>query len=91
MAGHIRKKNHFGSRRLFISPDQQQIEFNAYSLLLHSMIPVVFYPETAWFWLSCQFRDANDRRIGLNLASGVNESFGNENAFVGRWSFISTH
>ena len=36
-------------------------------------------PETAWFWLSCQFRDEKNRRIGLNLASGVNESFGNEN------------
>ena len=36
-------------------------------------------PETAWFWLSCNFWDTEDRRVGLNLASGVNESFGNEN------------
>src|SRR5699024_5452659 len=36
-------------------------------------------PETAWFWLSCNFWDGQDNRIGLNLASGVNESFGNEN------------
>ncbi|WP_374571570.1 DUF2804 domain-containing protein [Acinetobacter sp.] len=36
-------------------------------------------PETAWFWLSCNFWDAQNRRVGLNLASGVNESFGNEN------------
>src|SRR5690606_39665705 len=36
-------------------------------------------PETAWFWLSSNFRDANQNRIGINLASGVNESFGNEN------------
>ena len=36
-------------------------------------------PETAWFWLSCNFWDAHNQRIGLNLASGVNESFGNEN------------
>jgi len=36
-------------------------------------------PETAWFWLSCNFWDDNQNRIGLNLASGVNESFGNEN------------
>lgn len=36
-------------------------------------------PETAWFWLSCNFWDAENNRIGLNLASGVNESFGNEN------------
>lgn len=36
-------------------------------------------PETAWFWLSCNFWDNHQNRIGLNLASGVNESFGNEN------------
>ena len=36
-------------------------------------------PETAWFWLSCNFWDTENRRVGLNLASGVNESFGNEN------------
>ncbi len=36
-------------------------------------------PETAWFWLSCNFWDTGNRRVGLNLASGVNESFGNEN------------
>lgn len=36
-------------------------------------------PETAWFWLSCNFWDTENNRIGLNLASGVNESFGNEN------------
>ena len=32
MAGRIHKTNHFGSGRFFISPDQQQIEFNAHSL-----------------------------------------------------------
>lgn len=37
-------------------------------------------PETAWFWLSCNFWDAEQNRIGINLASGVNESFGNENS-----------
>jgi hypothetical protein len=36
-------------------------------------------PETAWFWLSCNFWDKDKNRIGINLASGVNESFGNEN------------
>ena len=36
-------------------------------------------PETAWFWLSSSFWDQQNNRIGLNLASGVNESFGNEN------------
>ena len=29
--------------------------------------------------MSCNFWDQHDQRIGLNLASGVNESFGNEN------------
>ncbi len=29
--------------------------------------------------VSCNFWDSNNNRIGLNLASGVNESFGNEN------------
>lgn len=37
-------------------------------------------PETAWFWLSCNFWDEQNNRIGINLASGVNESFGNENS-----------
>ena len=36
-------------------------------------------PETAWFWLSCNFWDTQNNRVGINLASGVNESFGNEN------------
>ena len=35
-------------------------------------------PETEWFWLSCQ-TILNGRKIGINLASGVNESVGNEN------------
>lgn len=36
-------------------------------------------PETAWFWLSCNFWNTHGQRVGINLASGVNESFGNEN------------
>lgn len=64
----------------FISPKQQQIKFNAQSLASLDDTCGFLRPETAWFWLSCQFRDEQDRRIGLNLASGVNESFGNENA-----------
>jgi len=64
----------------FISPDQQRIDFNEQSLAALDDTCGFLRPETAWFWLSCQFRDQQERRIGLNLASGVNESFGNENA-----------
>ena len=35
-------------------------------------------PETEWFWLSCQ-TVIDGHHIGINLASGVNESVGNEN------------
>ena len=35
-------------------------------------------PETEWFWLSCQTY-IDGHHIGINLASGVNESVGNEN------------
>lgn len=35
-------------------------------------------PETEWFWLSSQAL-INGQKIGINLASGVNESCGNEN------------
>jgi hypothetical protein len=64
----------------FIDPNQQRVEFNAESLAALDDTCGFLRPETAWFWLSCQFRDEQNRRIGLNLASGVNESFGNENA-----------
>ena len=63
----------------FIDPNQQRVEFNADSLAALDDTSGFLRPETAWFWLSCQFRDEKNRRIGLNLASGVNESFGNEN------------
>ncbi|MER8314665.1 DUF2804 family protein, partial [Acinetobacter baumannii] len=63
-----------------ISPDQQRIDFNEQSLAALDDTCGFLRPETAWVWLSCQFRDQQERRIGLNLASGVNESFGNENA-----------
>lgn len=35
-------------------------------------------PETEWFWLSCQTW-VDGKTVALNLASGVNESVGNEN------------
>src|SRR5690606_28289229 len=39
-----------------------------------------FRPETAWIWLLCTLWVVSQNRIGINLASGVNESFGNENS-----------
>lgn len=35
--------------------------------------------ETAWHWLSVSVCLADGRRLGINLASGVNDSFGSEN------------
>ncbi len=36
--------------------------------------------ETAWHWLSLSGQLADGTRLGLNLAQGVNDSFGTENA-----------
>ncbi len=55
------------------------IHFNDQSLASLDDTCGFLRPETAWFWLSCNFWDQQGQRIGLNLASGVNESFGNEN------------
>ena len=57
----------------------QIIQFNERTLAALDDTCGFLRPETAWFWLSCSFWDAQGKRIGLNLASGVNESFGNEN------------
>ena len=64
----------------FLDRNNQQIEFNHQSLAALDDTCGFLRPETAWFWLSCSFWDKTGRRIGLNLASGVNESYGNENA-----------
>lgn len=63
----------------FINKQKQKIEFNARTFASLDDTCGFLRPETAWFWLSCNFWDKEDNRIGLNLASGVNESFGNEN------------
>ena len=63
----------------FINKRRQLIQFNERSLASLDDTCGFLRPETAWFWLSCNFWDAQNRRIGVNLASGVNESFGNEN------------
>lgn len=63
----------------FINKQQQKVEFNARSFAALDDTCGFLRPETAWFWLSCNFWDHQNNRIGINLASGVNESFGNEN------------
>ena len=63
----------------FINKQGETIQFNEKTFASLDDTCGFFRPETAWFWLSCNFWDANNNRIGLNLASGVNESFGNEN------------
>lgn len=63
----------------FINKDMQNIQFNERSFASLDDTCGFLRPETAWFWLSCNFWDVDNRRIGINLASGVNESFGNEN------------
>ena len=63
----------------FINKQGETIQFNEKTFASLDDTCGFLRPETAWFWLSCNFWDSNNNRIGLNLASGVNESFGNEN------------
>lgn len=63
----------------FINKQRETIQFNERTFASLDDTCGFLRPETAWFWLSCNFWDAQNNRIGLNLASGVNESFGNEN------------
>lgn len=64
----------------FLDRNHQRIDFNDRTLAALDDTCGFLRPETAWFWLSCNFWAENGQRIGLNLASGVNESYGNENA-----------
>ena len=77
---YTQKKITLAVEGFFINPNRERVAFNAHSLAALDDTCGFLRPETAWFWLSCQFKDQSGRRIGLNLASGVNESFGNENA-----------
>ena len=63
----------------FINKQKEKIEFNSRTFASLDDTCGFLRPETAWFWLSSNFWDAQGNRVGLNLASGVNESFGNEN------------
>lgn len=40
----------------------------------------ILRPETAWHWLSLSGVESTGQRLGLNLASGVNETFVSENS-----------
>lgn len=64
----------------FINQQKKKVEFNSKSFASLDDSCGFLRPETAWFWLSTSFwGQKKGQRIGLNLASGVNESFGNEN------------
>lgn len=76
---YTQKKTTLAVEGFFINKDKACIDFNEKTLASLDDTCGFLRPETAWFWLSCNFWDTQGNRIGLNLASGVNESFGNEN------------
>ena len=63
----------------FVNRQREVIQFHERSQASLDDTCGFLRPETAWFWLSCNFWDVQNNRVGINLASGVNESFGNEN------------
>lgn len=77
---YTQKLNTLAVEGFFLDRNGRQIDFNERSLAALDDTCGFLRPETAWFWLSCGFWDASGRRIGINLASGVNESYGNENS-----------
>lgn len=76
---YTQKLTTLGCEGYFVNKTGQTIQFHERSLASLDDTCGFLRPETAWFWLSCNFWDTENRRVGLNLASGVNESFGNEN------------
>lgn len=76
---YTQKLTTLGCEGFFKNKQGQMISFNERSFASLDDTCGFLRPETAWFWLSCNFWDVNGNRIGLNLASGVNESYGNEN------------
>lgn len=77
---YTQKQSTLAVEGFFVNKEQQTIEFDAKTLASLDDTCGFLRPETSWFWLSCNFWDQDGQRIGINLASGVNESFGNENA-----------
>ena len=76
---YTQKLTTLGCEGFFINKQGQTIQFHEKTFASLDDTCGFLRPETAWFWLSCNFWDSQNNRIGLNLASGVNESFGNEN------------
>lgn len=76
---YTQKLTTLGVEGFFINKKQETIHFNDKTFASLDDTCGFLRPETAWFWLSSNFWDSQGQRIGLNLASGVNESFGNEN------------
>lgn len=76
---YTQKKTTLAVEGFFINKNKEIIDFNEKTLASLDDTCGFLRPETAWFWLSTNFWDKNGQRIGVNLASGVNESFGNEN------------
>ena len=77
---YTQKLTTLGCEGFFINKKGQTIQFNDRTFTALDDTCGFLRPETAWFWLSCSFWDDQNNRIGINLASGVNESFGNENS-----------
>ena len=76
---YTQKLTTLGCEGYFVNKQGETIQFNERTFASLDDTCGFLRPETAWFWLSCNFWDTNRNRIGINLASGVNESFGNEN------------
>lgn len=76
---YTQKLTTLGCEGYFKNKHGQTIQFNERTFASLDDTCGFLRPETAWFWLSCNFWDAKQNRVGINLASGVNESFGNEN------------
>ncbi|MEG0489207.1 MAG: DUF2804 domain-containing protein, partial [Acinetobacter sp.] len=76
---YTQKKTTLAVEGFFINKNKEIIHFNEKTLASLDDTCGFLRPETAWFWLSTNFWDKNGQRVGVNLASGVNESFGNEN------------
>ena len=76
---YTQKLTTLGCEGYFVNKTGQTIQFHERTFASLDDTCGFLRPETAWLWLSCNFWDTEDRRVGLNLASGVNESFGNEN------------
>ena len=76
---YTQKLTTLGCEGYFVNKTGQTIQFHERSFASLDDTCGFLRPETAWFWLSCNFWDTENHRVGLNLASGVNESFGNEN------------